>query len=177
MIKQNAEDIFYGKEPNWKHWTPEDFKDTDKVTWSIALAANWYNVRYTERDYRIAVLEYVDRLKIEGGEYVHRLNTDNYEFRSIGGKCQAANKGCILPEQFQDIVDSTILTLIARGKCISVEEKTDEHISVRSRVMKQSCILASELEEEIWNNGSNLLNQVVCIVNLCFRHLIIAQKN
>ena len=68
MIKQNAEDIFYGKEPNWKHWTPEDFKDTDKVTWSIALAANWYNVRYTERDYRIAVLEYVDRLKIEGGE-------------------------------------------------------------------------------------------------------------
>ena len=149
MIKQNAEDIFYGKEPNWKHWTPEDFKDTDKVTWSIALAANWYNVRYTERDYRIAVLEYVDRLKIEEGEYVHRLNTDNYEFRSIGGKCQAANKGCILPEQFQDIVDSTILTLIARGKCISVEEKTDEPISVRSRVMKQSCILASELEEEI----------------------------
>lgn len=146
-MKQNTEDIFYGKEPNWKNWNKEDFADIEKVAWSLALAANWYNVRYSERDYRSAVLDYTDRLKIKDREFIRKLGTDNFEFREIGGKCQAANKGCILPPLFQKAVDDTITKLIDRGKMVSIDTHPEETISVRDRVRKQSYVLGSELEE------------------------------
>lgn len=149
MTKQNTEDIFYGKEPNWKNWSKEDFADIEKVTWSLALAANWYNIRYSERDYRSAVLEYADRLKINGREFLKKLGTDAFEFRMIGGKCQASNKSCILPPMFQQKVDETISSLIEKGKLISIDENPVETVSVRDRVKAQSCELASELEEQI----------------------------
>lgn len=149
MIKQNVEDIFYGKEPNWKNWTKEDFDDIEKVAWSIALAANWYNVRYSDRDYRQAVCEYADRLKIKDREFIKKAGTDAFEFRMIGGKCQAANKGCVLPPMFQQKVDDAIRSLVERGKLLSVDEKPEETISVRDRVRNQSCELASELEEAV----------------------------
>lgn len=149
MIKQNVEDIFYGKEPNWKNWTKEDFNDIEKVAWSIALAANWYNVRYSDRDYRQAVCEYAERLKINGREFLKRVGTEAFEFRMIGGKCQASNKGCILPPMFQQKVDDAIAALIERGKLLSIDEKPEETISVRDRVKNQSCELASELEEQL----------------------------
>ena len=146
MTLKNTEDIFYGKEPNWKHWTPEDFSNYEKVTWSIALAANWYNVRYTERDYRNAVCEYVDRLKIKDGEFIRKLGTDRFEFRSIGAKCRAANRGCVLPEDFQAKVDETITKLIMIGKQISSNTEEENPISIRDRVRKNASILCSELE-------------------------------
>ena len=149
MTKQNTEDIFYGKEPNWKLWNKEDFADIEKVAWSLALAANWYNVRYSERDYRAAVIDYTDRLKIKDREFLRKLGTENFEFREIGGKCQAANKGCILPPLFQTAVDVTIAKLIERGKLVSVDTHPEETVSVRDRVRLQSCVLASELEEAI----------------------------
>lgn len=149
MIKQNTEDIFYGKEPTWKHWTPEDFKDIEKVAWSIAMSANWYNIRYTERDYRNAVLEYAEKMKIQDWQFMKKLGTDVFAFRSIGGKCKAATKGCILPPMFQQNVDDTIIQLIEMGKRISSTEPQEETISVRERVRRQSCTLASELEEQI----------------------------
>lgn len=149
MTKQNTEDIFYGKEPNWKTWSKEDFADIEKVAWSLALAANWYNIRYSERDYRSAVLNYADRLKINDREFLRKLGTEAFEFRTIGGKCQAANKGCILPPLFQKAVDDAINTLIERGKMVSIDTHPEETISVRDRVKKQSCVLAAELEEAI----------------------------
>jgi hypothetical protein len=149
MTKQNTEDIFYGKEPNWKFWNKEDFADIEKVAWSLALAANWYNVRYSERDYRSAVLDYADRLKITDREFLRKLGTEAFEFRAIGGKCQASNKGCILPPMFQQRVDETIASLIQKGKLISTDESPVETISVRDRVRAQSCELASELEEQV----------------------------
>lgn len=149
MTKQNTEDIFYGKEPNWKNWNKEDFADVEKVAWSLALAANWYNIRYSERDYRSAVLDYADRLKINGREFLRKIGTEAFEFRMIGGKCQAANKGCILPQLFQKAVDDAIAILIERGKMVSIDTHPEETISVRDRVKQQSCVLASELEEAI----------------------------
>ena len=148
-MKQNTEDIFYGKEPNWKNWNKEDFADIEKVAWSLALAANWYNIRYSERDYRSAVLDYAEKLKIKDREFIRKLGTDNFEFREIGGKCQAVNKGCILPPMFQNKVNETIEELIQRGKLIQSELPQEETISVRDRVKKQSCVLASEIEEAI----------------------------
>jgi hypothetical protein len=148
-MKQNTEDIFYGKEPTWKHWTPDDFKDIEKVAWSIAMSANWYNIRYTERDYRNAVLEYAEKNKIQDWQYMKKLGTDVFAFRSIGGKCKASTKGCILPPMFQKNVDDTILQLIEMGKKVSLSEPQEETISVRDRVKAQSCVLASELEEQI----------------------------
>ena len=149
MTKQNTEDIFYGKEPNWKNWSKEDFTDIEKVAWSLALAANWYNVRYSERDYRSAVLDYADRLKINDREFLRKIGTEAFEFRMIGGKCQAANKGCILPPLFQKAVDDAIVILIERGKMVSIDTHPEEIISVRDRVKQQSYVLGSELEEAI----------------------------
>lgn len=149
MNKQNTEDIFYGKEPTWKNWTPDDFKDIEKVAWSIAMSANWYNIRYTERDYRNAVLEYAEKMKIQDWQYMKKLGTDVFAFRSIGGKCKAATKGCVLPPMFQKNVDDTITQLIEMGKRVSSAEPQEEVVSVRDRVKNQSCMLASELEEQI----------------------------
>lgn len=148
-MKQNTEDIFYGKEPNWKLWSKEDFADIEKVAWSLALAANWYNVRYSERDYRNAVLEYADHMKIKDREFLRKLGTENFEFREIGGKCQAVLKNCVLPAMFQKAVDDTISKLIERGKMVSVDTHPEETISVRDRVRKQSYVLGAELEEAI----------------------------
>lgn len=149
MIKQNTEDIFYGKEPSWKQWSKEDFADLEKVAWSLALAANWYNIRYSDRDYRSAVIEYADRLKIKDREYLKKIGTEAFEFRLIGGKCQAANKGCILPPMFQQKVDDAIQILIEQGKKSVQNEPVVDVVSVRDRVKQQSCVLASELEEAI----------------------------
>jgi hypothetical protein len=94
-------------------------------------------------------LDYADRLNIKDRDFLRKLGTENFEFREIGGKCQSANKGCILPPMFQKAVDDTITKLIERGKMVSIDSHPEETISVRDRVRLQSYVLAAELEEAI----------------------------
>lgn len=146
-MKSETEEIFYGKKPNWKHWKPEDFKDEEKVFWSIALALNWYNTKYTDRDYKKSVIEYMQTFKIKNSELVSKVPVDNFTFRLIGGKCQAALSNCILPDKIKESVDNGISELIRLGS--SIKEYEVPSISVRDRVKEQASELSAFLEQQV----------------------------
>ena len=146
-MKSQTEDIFYGKQPNWKHWKPEDFKDEERVYWSIALAVNWYNTKFTDKDYKNSVLEYMKKFKIEGLEYVSKVPTDNFTFRSIGSRCESALCHCILPIKVKNNIDVGIATLITIGK--NIQDTNTPGVPVRERVRQQSYELGAFLEQKI----------------------------
>jgi hypothetical protein len=146
-MKSQTEEIFYGKQPNWKHWKPEDFKDEDRVYWSIALALNWYNTKFTDRDYKNSVIEYMKKFKIEGLEYVLKVPTDDFTFRGIGGRCETALSHCILPVKVKTNIDQGIATLIKNGK--SIQDTNIPVVPVRERVRQQSYELGAYLEQKI----------------------------
>ena len=146
-MKSQTEEIFYGKQPNWKHWKPEDFKDEDRVYWSIALALNWYNTKFTDRDYKNSVIEYMKKFKIEGLEYVSKVPTDDFTFRGIGGRCEAALSHCILPVKVKTNIDEGIANLIKTGK--NIHDTNVPVVPVRERVRQQSYELGAYLEQKI----------------------------
>jgi hypothetical protein len=146
-MKSETEEIFYGKQPNWKHWKPEDYKDEDKVYWSIALALNWYNTKFTDRDYKASVIEYMEKNKIPGVDMVAKVPVDNFTFRVIGGKCQANLCHCILPIKIKNAVKEGIEQLIILGK--TLETTNTPIVPVRERVRQQSYELGSILEQKI----------------------------
>jgi hypothetical protein len=146
-MKSETEEIFYGKQPNWKHWKPEDFKDEEKVFWSIAFALNWYNVKYTDRDYKKSVIDYMEKFKVKGKELVVKVPVDNFTFRLIGGKCQAALAHCILPDKANDAIKNGISDLIRIGS--SIKDTEIPMISVRERVMEQAMDLSAVIEGEV----------------------------
>jgi len=156
-MKSETEEIFYGKQPNWKHWKPEDYKDEDKVFWSIAFALNWYNTKYTDRDYKASVIGYMEKNKIQGVDLVAKVPVDNFTFRSIGGKCQANLSHCILPLKVKQAINEGISTLISVGKY--TQDVSAPVVPVRERVRQQSYELGNALERKIDEYESYILGK------------------
>lgn len=157
-MKSETEEIFYGKQPNWKHWKPEDYKDEDRVFWSIAFALNWYNTKYTDRDYKASVIGYMEKNKIQGVDLVAKVPVDNFTFRSIGGKCQANLSHCILPSKVKEAINEGITTLISVGKHAQVVSAPV--VPVRERVRQQSYELGNILERKIDEYESYILGKI-----------------
>jgi hypothetical protein len=87
------------------------------------------------------------KFKIEGLEYISKVPTDNFTFRSIGSRCEAALCHCILPIKVKNNIDVGIATLITIGK--SIQDTNTPGVPVRERVRQQSYELGAFLEQKI----------------------------